>query len=250
MLRRQSVAIQKHDVPIVLPAWISADTLAIIICEVVKFLLYARGQIPAPYDQLYRQYVAFAESMQQAGNKKLRMTSLQRRTRKLLEQTEDVFVSLQNQFSEHVLPHYVLLAFGPTPIRPKELYNISLPRLTLDPGNTTAPPNEKQLVDFVRRLTRTLVMQYEHIAAWEACLDATSLFALTLGPVCCSDEIDPYVFPKKNFELSAKTKLQVNISLEFAPAKQPSDPVNQTEKPEMWRQCKISIKGLKTAATQ
>nr|XP_006638572.1 PREDICTED: MAD2L1-binding protein [Lepisosteus oculatus] len=101
-------------------------------CELLKFVLYERQQLPAPYDQLLLLQEATAPAGRQGALRRPMKTSGLdgRRCQQTLRELKEVLQNLEVLFSLTLVPR-VLLLLGGNVMAPKELFEIDLEALVL-----------------------------------------------------------------------------------------------------------------------
>jgi hypothetical protein len=137
-----------EDEEVVLPN-LPQQSVATITSEFVKFLLFQRMQLPAPFDQLF---TSVSETSETSGRKK-RPNPRDHALKKIVVSLQSVFDLLQPLFAAQA-PLEVLVAFGPTVMTAREVYSL---RFAINPSSmsssTSVPPASNQITrHFLRQL--------------------------------------------------------------------------------------------------
>lgn len=122
-----------EDEEIVVP-YLCQPSTSSITAEFIKFLLFQRMQLPAPFDQLASW---FSDQTSSSSNviRKTPPNPTQRSRRKFIESFQSMFDLLPQLFS-HDTPLEVLVTFGPTVMAAREIYSLRLAVSDSDPSSS------------------------------------------------------------------------------------------------------------------
>lgn len=135
---------------------VTQESCSKFVCEILKYLLYQRQQLPMPYDQLL-----FFQKKQQTMSRADELVARKpvktegwdgKKCQRVLKEIEEVLLHLEELFSLSLVPR-VLLLLGGNIMLPKELYEVNLEGIAL--GNLE---QSLKTAACLRKLFRTLFM--------------------------------------------------------------------------------------------
>ncbi|MBN3309274.1 MD2BP protein, partial [Amia calva] len=244
--KRQGVAEQQEtehtskedgSVCVVFPGSVTQDSCCKFVCELLKFVLYQRQQLPMTYDQLVisqKKIQAANRNEDVVGRRPVKKDGLDgRKCQQTLQDLEEVLQHLESLFSLTLVPR-VLLLMGGNILLPKEVYEIDMMAVALGATN-----HSLETASCLRQLFRTLFVTGVLFDPKPVRLMATTIMVLSHRE-CGVD----WFRPKLDYKVPTKVKRQV-ISLSCDDS-HPS--ISQCEDTNwdnyIWFQAPVTIKGF------
>ncbi|XP_041107957.1 MAD2L1-binding protein [Polyodon spathula] len=113
---------------------VTQESCSKFVCEILKYLLYQRQQLPMPYDQLQffqKKQQTMGRADELVARKPLKTEGWDgKKCQRVLKEMEEVLLHLEELFSLSLVPR-VLLLLGGNIMLPKELYEVNLEGIAL-----------------------------------------------------------------------------------------------------------------------
>lgn len=261
------------DVRVTAP--VTAELVAHALREAVKFLLFVRQQIPASYDELRAALLqtvgpeamglpsareadgALASPVSSpVGAKRKRVTSVERAAVKLFREMDAALGCLTPEMLRAFEPSRVALFLGSTPARPKEMFVFSLAELNAAGGYANqdreeSPEARRALGNAGRRVVRECLPAVSRCSPASAVGKAFVMVRARGEAEDGSSAAAPVGFlPKRGLERGGpegkNTKVRVDLTVTPRPRGEDSERDESDESSEIWYQCGVAVKGLKS----
>ncbi|KAG6543958.1 hypothetical protein Mapa_014582 [Marchantia paleacea] len=250
---------------------ISSKELLHLLTELIYFVLYMHQQMPCTYEELKNcckeqteAVVARSSGAGDSSNPALRgrqrreEASNLRKLVKLKDQIEKVVRALKSSLTSLSDIRSVLVILGPSPMRPKHVYEVHLRCQVNDVGDDTVEDRPKSS-DLARKLIRALISD----GATSSAESSMKLF-LVIGASANPISVPEDVHPKRGLVISRKqgsrtsvrlvqqreTNLEAEVSSiclsDPSPSTSDDDDSNESlcDNDYMWYQCLHTVKGL------
>eukprot|EP00466_Bigelowiella_natans_P010402 jgi/Bigna1/86668/estExt_fgenesh1_pg.C_120191 len=190
---------------------ITSKICSSVTCDVIKYILYIRQQIPCPYDEVKLDFDDHERGEQKDGRRrKARISGSSKRQKRFVETTEALLNGLGTSLFKGGIVMEVLLLLGPSIYSPKEVYSITFS----NDLNFQQESSDKILSKIKKRLIRQMISCPS--PAFNKEMKPTRLFTLIRRKARSSSDnaFEPASFsPKHNFRLKLKKAVLISIHI-------------------------------------
>lgn len=132
-------------------------TCAVLVNEIIKFLVYQKSQIPYPYNWLKSVVTRKRKSLELKGIEASSNLSVERHYKiasLAYDTVEEIMSSIKTEFKDSIRSiREVLIIFGATPYTPKEVFRINFPMLHDDHIEAnhikSIPKNQQKILRYI-----------------------------------------------------------------------------------------------------